>query len=387
MQQALSHPSDPPALPFRSFLSLLLTALEENAVRCCILRNYEEFPVSNAGSDIDFLISAAQLPQALRAIQSIDSVRMVGYLERSSVALIHLAGVSPRPGVRGMEVDFDLSLDWKGIPFLTTEAVLAAAIPRHAEELSFFIPCPVHEAIISLFASLLVGGFLKEKYFPRVQQIFAGERSAVIEALRPRFGSSAATRLANAVIGGERSKILRCVSPLRTSLALRSLLSKPVQSIRGFAQHSAREIAIRLSSGTRETIFISSPKTGLATATVEALLPMLQFSAWEVRGVGAAGVGLTPRRSLRRLRPLRALTLEIEADEPSRIARPSTEVLASHDLSILLCPSHERLEFNANSKQAILDADQPLDRIVEAAYAAIIDALAARTARKLKNRF
>jgi len=387
MQQALSHPSEPPALPFRDFLRLLLAALEKDAVRYCILRNYEDFPAANTGNDIDFLISATQLPLALRTIRSIEALRIVGYLERSSVALIHLAGVSPRPGVRGLEVDFDLSLDWKGLPFLATQAVLEATIPRQAEGLTFFIPSPVHEAIISLFASLLVGGFLKEKYFPRVQQIFADEKPEVIAALSPRFGSAAATQLADAVISGDRRQVLKCVRPLRTSLALRSLLSKPVQSIYGIVRHLAREIVIRISPETRESIFISSPRAGFASATAEALLPMLRFCAAEVRAVGSAGGGKLSQQGLRGLHPLKDLTLELDAHETSGSVQPSAKVFASHDLSILLYPSEgDPIGLQTKSKRVILDADQPLDRIVEAAYSAIVDALAARTERTLKNR-
>jgi hypothetical protein len=283
MQDALLQPSQPPALSLSSFFTALIRSLEKEGLRPCVLRNYQGFPASNVGRDIDFLISPSQLPRAIRALRSIEGVRIIGYLERSSVAEVYLQGISAVPGVRGLEVDFDLSLAWKGMPFLTIDAVLQAAVPRPAGGLTFFfVPSPVHEAVISLFASLLVGGWLKEKYFPDVQRTFAGSRFEVIGALQPQFGRKSATRLVDSVIGGDREKILGCVGTLRFSLALRSLLRRPVRSILTFVRHYTSELAVRFSPETLENVCILGPEGCGNATTTEALMPMLQCSAASV---------------------------------------------------------------------------------------------------------
>jgi hypothetical protein len=138
-----------------------------------------------------------------------------------------------------------MNLDWKGLPFLSTETILEAAIPRQAGNLQFFVPSPVYEAIISLLSSLLVGGWLKEKYFPQVQRTFANNRSEVIEVLSFKFGLKAATQLVDSVISGNRDEVLRCVPLLRASLGLQSLLHRPIHSALAIIRHYTSEFAFR----------------------------------------------------------------------------------------------------------------------------------------------
>jgi hypothetical protein len=283
MRDALSQPLQQPTLTFSDFLTRLLQTLAAERIRFCILRNYENFPNSNIGNDIDFLIAKSDLWRTIHAIQNIGGIRIIGCVERPSVVMLYLEGISPEQNLRTMEVDLDLGLDWKGLPFLATETVLQAAIPRSAGEAVFFVPSPVHEAIISLFASLLVGGWLKERYFPKVQRAFAADRLAVIDAMQPHFGTRAATRLADAVIQGDRSKVLGCVRSLRASLALRSVLYKPFSSILEVFKHYAEEVVVRHSSKTLETVCILTPGSETKSAIINALMPMLRTSAGEVQ--------------------------------------------------------------------------------------------------------
>ena len=114
--------------------------------------------------------------------------------------------------------------------------MLQAAIPRRAGNLEFLVPSPVHEAIISLLSSLLIGGWLKEKYFPKVQRTFADARMTVIATLSPAFGPKTAMRLANAVVEGDRGKMVDRVKPLRIALALHALRHKPLRTRSGLRQ-------------------------------------------------------------------------------------------------------------------------------------------------------
>lgn len=266
-------------IPFVEFFLALIQALTAEGVRYCILRNYEGFPELNSGNDIDFLISAHQLPLAIRAIQSIQGVRVVGYAERSYVANVFVEGISRPGGDRTLEIDFDLTLSWKGLPFLDTEAVLNPAIPRVAGEVSFFVPAPIHESITSLFTRLVIAGQLKEKYFPGVQRTFVENRLDVIAVLRPTFGLKTAMRLVDSVIDGDRRKVLDCVRPLRTSLAVRSLLRRPVRSLLAIVRHYTNEIAFRFSSETLETLSILSPNGSVRANVVDSLVSMLRSSA------------------------------------------------------------------------------------------------------------
>jgi len=279
MQEALSPPSERPVLPFKEFLAALFKALETENVRYCILRNYQGFLANNIGNDIDLLISPAQLPNALHAIRSLDSIRIVGYTERPCVANVFLEGISQNTASRALQIDLDLSLTWKGLPYLSADAVLDAAISRAAGNVSFFVPSPVHEAIISLFSSLLIGGWLKERYFPTIQQTFATDKSEVIAALLPGFGHKAAARLADSVIEGDRRKILSCIRPLRIALLQHSMLNSPFCNSSAIVRHYICEFSFRHSTHTRETVAILTSGDCDDPLISEALLPRLQSVA------------------------------------------------------------------------------------------------------------
>jgi hypothetical protein len=444
-----------PAEPFSEFFVALIHALAVEGVRYCILRNYEEFPTGNVGNDIDFMISASQLPRAISALRSIQDIQIVGYTERHYVANVFLEGISQVPKARTLQIDFDLMLPWKGLPFLTTDAVLQSAIPRSAGNATFFVPSPIHEAITSLFTSLVIGGQLKEKYFPKVQRAFAGDRSSAIAALLPQFGEKAATRLVDSVIGGDRRKVLGCVRPLRASLALRSLLRRPAHTVLAIVRHYTNEFAFRFSPKTLETAYILGPDGCRKSTLIETLIPLLRSAAVVVEkehsriklslvressGMtqGAEFQAQAPRSSLVSIAKVvawlldewlnqflgrRNLTLRIiescwcdllAAPErsgyggPKWFARFVGKLFPSPDLWVMLDPQTDNLQttnpevqpaeirrqldvyrafVKTRRRYVILDASQPADRVTESAYAAIIDTLAQRADKTLKNRF
>ncbi|MGA9070579.1 MAG: hypothetical protein WB424_10020 [Terracidiphilus sp.] len=277
-------PPNRQCLPFSEFLSALFHAFTEAGLRYCVLRNYEGFPAHNQGRDIDFMIFPQDLRRALVALKSVQDVRIIGYAERPFVALVYLDGIAERANDRELETDFDLGLTWNGLPFLTTEAVLQAVIPYRADGLDFFVPSPACEAIVKLLSSLIVAGVIKEKYFSQVQRVFADDRQGVMDALAPQFTLKTATRLVDAVIDGDRQKILGCVRELRVSLALQSLLHHPFQSVAKIAGHYSSGFMARLSPRNQETVCILGPRGCGKTALIEGLLPMLHSAAHLVEG-------------------------------------------------------------------------------------------------------
>lgn|GEM_PF-1656789 len=310
MQSDLSTPLQPQVLAFREFITGLFYALDEAGVRFCVLRNYEGFPAINLGGDLDLLIAPSDLPYAIRALRSIQGIRITGYSERSWVAHAFVEGVSPEPNIHALQVDFLWLLSWKGNAYLPTETILDASILRQAEDLSFRVPLPVHEAAISLFASLLVGGWLKEKYFPEVQRTFANDKSGTIAALSPQFGPKISMRLVESVIDGDRGEILGCIKPLRISLTMRSLLRKPLRSAWAVTQYLAREITVRFSPGSVETVRILA-SDGRGEAIIEDLLPMLYASAKTIERSNTDQLALFER----------ALREEAQADGFNRLTR------------------------------------------------------------------
>jgi hypothetical protein len=425
-------------LTFSEFLAFLLPALDREGVRFCVLRNYEKFPAENMGGDIDFLIDPSDLERSIRALRSVPGIRITGYSERSWVAHAFVEGVSQAPGIRALQVDFLGLLSWKGQAYLPTEAILQAAAPRQAGSLKFLVPSPVHEAIVSLFASLLVGGWLKEKYFPKVRQTFAKDRAGAVAALSPQFGPRLAARLVEAVIAGARGKILGCVGPLRVSVTLRGLMRRPASGFWAAVLYFAREIALRFSPQSVETVCILGLETSGKARFIAGLSPLLEASAkiverraadsgervagasfgsmakalawlleeWRgqflgkknltlrIIGGGGCELAIAPRqhgysgpewfaRFVGRLFPSPVLWLLLEGDAGGGKAN-NGEALPAEALRQLAA---YRAFVKTKKEYVILNASQPEARIVEEAYAAIIDRLARRAARQLKSRF
>jgi hypothetical protein len=276
MQEALLQPLRRHAAPFDEFLAALFQAFERAGIRTCVLRNYEGFPFENVGGDIDFLISPSELPRAVRALQSIDNMRIVGFTEPSyAVRCAFLEGVSLGPQTRAIQVDFYFRLAWKGMPYLDVETVLQSTESHLAGSLSFLVPSPVHEAIISLFSSLLVSRYLKEKYFPKVQRTFAAKKSEVISALTPQFALKPATQMVDAVIEGDRQRIMACRMPLCWSLARRNLLRAPFRSAMWVARHFRQALVFRLTPRNIETVYILDSDGDCSAIIIERLLPIL----------------------------------------------------------------------------------------------------------------
>jgi hypothetical protein len=443
------------SLPFSEFLAALIQALEEEGLRPCILRNYEGFPNENVGGDVDFLIRPSDLPRAVRALRFIEGVRIVGYAEHPHVVSVFLAGTSSTPGSRSLQVDFFGKLGWKGLPYLPVDAVLQAAITRSAGNLNFLVPSTVHEAIISLLTNLLISGWLKEKYLPKVQGTFASHRLEVIGDLLPQFDLKAATRLVDSVIDGDRQNVLDCVGSLRASLVVRSLLRMPYRSISAIARHYTMEFSALYLPESLESVCILGTEGSGKTRLIESLIPILQSSAKVVENRPAkllltlgrppgnmaesadprAGVPSGPLVSMANVvlwqleewvsqfRRTRNLLLRIcegyyhdllidpkkySYSGPMWFARLVGALLPTHDLWILLDPSsdgmqseiqqgalaktHAQLEayrsfVRTRKRYVILDASCPAANVREGAYTAIIDTLADRAERKLKNRF
>jgi hypothetical protein len=272
-------PPQPQVMPFGAFITALFDALASEGVRPFVLRNYEGFPGSNVGSDVDFLIRRRELPRALRALQSIQGIQIVGYAQRHYVAHVFVEGVTAAPGVRSLGVDFIWSMNWKGLPYMPAETVLAAALPLTAGNATFYAPAPVHEAVISLLATLIIGGRLKEKYLPKVRQRFISNRSEAISALSPQFGLRVATRLVEAVIGDDRQESLDCVRPLRLALVLRGLWRRPLRSLFASVGYHVREFIVRRTPKTLETIcLLNANECGEAEMAAN-LASLLKYSA------------------------------------------------------------------------------------------------------------
>ncbi len=412
-------------LPLEEFLCKLKNALAAEGLPFCILRNYSGFPTVNAGNDIDLLLEPQNLPRTVRALRSIHGLHTIAFLERPYVANLFFHGVAARPDSECIEIDFDLSLSWKGLPFLAFGEVLNKARCRVAGKIDFLIPAPEHEAIISLFGSLLSGGFIKEKYLPDVQSFFIAAGQQVHLALAPRFGDAVSRKLIDAVISADRSRIRNCIRPLRRSLLLRALCRRPAQSLLAIIRHYVGELRVRFSPSTAADIAIASTDKALAAGVITALAPMLRPATVLLatqpcpackKNAGAADRCFRIRifRTLRcivfhwvqRFAPKKHLTLRLHGDccfewlaWQKTSQGPSFEWLAkivtrlSPAPGLLIVLSFAGSGLNPGGAQAeakkprrvVLDASRSAAELVEEAYTAIIAWLAERAELRIRR--
>jgi hypothetical protein len=279
MREALLPQSERQCLPFSEFLPRLFQSFAEEGVRFCVLRNYEGFPAKNDGNDLDILIHRRDLARALGVLRSLESIRLVNYTDMNVFASAYLEGACAAAGFRCIQVDFFWSIASKGPEYLSADDLLQAARQRHAGGVSFLVPSPAHEAVISLCAHVVYGGFLKEKYFPKVRQAFISNRSEVLAALQPPFGMRAARRLVDAVTEGDLRKILGLIRPLRVALNLRCLLREPLRGTIETARYYWSVIRSRYSPKQIETVCILGPDGCGKAAIIDGLIPVLHSAA------------------------------------------------------------------------------------------------------------
>lgn len=229
-------------MQLRSFLNRLFDELQRAKVDFCILRNYENLPEDNKGSDIDFLISPHHFSTVLEILSGFENIVITGIVRRQYVNAVFLYGIEWKE-YRSIELDFVTHFSWKGFSYLDAGAVLKEV----KEYKNFFIPCPAHESIISLLSSLLFGDFIKEKYIERISGIFQKEESNVITNLKPYLGLYHSKHLVADFLRKNYPKILSSNVYYKAELLKNNFKYRPLSSIWRFFVHIWREILIRLS--------------------------------------------------------------------------------------------------------------------------------------------
>ncbi|MDE1162361.1 MAG: hypothetical protein PW792_10520 [Acidobacteriaceae bacterium] len=402
-------------LSFGGFLRQLVAQLQTHQIIPCVLRNYEGFPETNIGNDVDFMIRPDQLPFAIQAVESIPGIRITGYNEQYHVAMTFLDGVSAVPGRNAFQVDFIRSFTWKGLPYLVPEDVIASAVQRNQDGFKFFVPSPVCEALISLLTSLVISGFVKERYFADVRRELASHPAEAKAILRPAFGQRVAARLVEATIDGDKSKILLCIGPLRRALLIRRFLRKPLESLLAVIRHHAIVLRVRHSPQTLQTIRIFCPNARLGKQAADNLVAALRYIAPEVEY--GAGLDISSSFSIARIAcwlsaewrrqfgGRKNLTLRVSSSEllyqcgnakglkPAMhrwAASLAVRFLPRTDLWILLKPHTQTDslaicgEWMRSKKNCIeVDASDPASDVVANMRVAVVDALAQRTEVKL----
>lgn len=223
----MANTSSPGAPDVYAAIASFLEKLDEYV----ILRNHDFRASISKGGDIDILVGNMAL--ARKTIrQSLDSQWFIAV--RS-----YVEGVFYPWG----HIDLTPCIEWHGAVYIRNETIFTES---SISELGFRKPRLAHEALICWFASLIWGGFFKERYRPILLQAFAEDRQAFEQALKFAVGDRWGKKLVLLLESNALETSAAWTKPLRRALWWNAVRRAPIQTSYGWLRHWIREIALRL---------------------------------------------------------------------------------------------------------------------------------------------
>lgn len=260
-------------MKLRDFLEAILGGLQKNGIKYCVLRGYQQLPDENVGGDIDLLIPRESLAQAIYILQGIEAVTLIACCRGSEAVYLFFDNVEWRRG-RALQVDLVDDVAWKGLTYLEPNEILRRSRPAPGRSSLIQVPSEPDEAIVSLFSSYLVGGFMKEKYHAFVRSVFREQNQAVQSLLVPSIGALASP-LIEAVVADDRTALFRMLPKIRRALLRKSFLHQPGGSTVCMGTHYLRQARIMFTATYRLSIALFGPdgsgKSTLANRLAESM--------------------------------------------------------------------------------------------------------------------
>lgn len=232
----------------KAFLTGLILELEQAGCAPILLRNHETFP-DEIGNDLDIFVPAESLDAAWLILRSraAEQGGEIGHLHRRG----YFVAVWLRFPDSTAPIHIDLypgALTWHGLRFLDDAELVHASRPAETGTPAT-IPARAHEALVSLLASILWGGFFKARYQDPIHELISApeERERFTRLLERNFGEEG-TLLADAVARKEATALVTrgFSARLRSRLTSHNLRTRPMASLRGWLRHWMEEIACYL---------------------------------------------------------------------------------------------------------------------------------------------
>jgi thymidylate kinase len=139
-------------------------------------------------------------------------------------------------------IDLTPRMEWRGAVFIANSSVLNGA---EQSMLGFAKPRLAHEALICWFASLIWGGFFKERYAHLIERAATHDSECFLRVLTYAVGAKLGTYLFSLASQGNCAQSVLMVKSLRRALWLRAFARRPIGTLRGLISHYCREISLR----------------------------------------------------------------------------------------------------------------------------------------------
>lgn len=213
-------------------LPRFVSALNDQRIKWCLLRNYQSFPVPRSPtSDFDFIVDC-EPRRAVDFIKSVagPTVRVGMVVFRSGGAVISVFLSTPRsPSLR---IDIMRSAVWAGHDLIDAEDLLEKR--RTVNGIS--VPAPGHEVADSLMTYLFHSGKVKAEYRASTQKCAEEDRSNFVSCLSAVWGKVEADQLSKKAASGDWEWLAAWVRGARKRL-LWSHARNPVRALEAACLH------------------------------------------------------------------------------------------------------------------------------------------------------
>ena len=233
---------DQTRLTLAQFLQRFFTGLNENGIRWCVLRNYEDLPEDNSSEDIDILIRPTEFPLVLRLIAGIPNVFITGVVRHHHEASVFLGGLEGQ----GIHLDFTFEFSWKGHVFLDASAVLDRSLPSQTWS-TMRVPDQVDGVLNELLNTYFCSGNVKTRYQAKASRILRADKSIAIGRLSNSIGEHLSAELVDSFAIGDYQEASRRLSAVRRALLYRGFRSRPLRAIAETCRYYVHELQRRLS--------------------------------------------------------------------------------------------------------------------------------------------
>ena len=235
---------------FKTFYSIFFKELVDQGLSYSVVRNYEGLPSSKPGGDVDILVEKKQIDNILFIINKI-LVQVKGRIEITSIhhyviklKLYNVVDDKSKESVT--ELDLITKLSWKGLSWLSESEVLGQS---NKNNLAIYVPEPKHELQMSLFHSLLYGGFVKKRYYNQMSSLFLlSDKHELKEDLDSNFGKKIGQLIFDNIETSNWKGLEGSKRKLRQILIKKNMSKYFINTIFAIISHYYLEIIIRINS-------------------------------------------------------------------------------------------------------------------------------------------
>ena len=208
-----------------------------NSIQFAVLRNADIVGNVELGGDVDILVSDVDRAAALLQ-DCFGSV--VRFAKRSYVQQYYFYV----DGFGGVHIDLTPWIEWHGARDAASDVLFSHARSSNGSVIKL---AESHEALICWFASLLWGGFFKERYRDLIVNTAADNPAAFEETLSLALGPRWARQLLSWAASGVPERSVADVRQIRRAVWLRSFRRAPIETVKGWLVYWVTEVRLRLS--------------------------------------------------------------------------------------------------------------------------------------------